>query len=198
MDILELLGSEDDPIYQSMAASNIGRHYSFLFSAIDASVTLERPLMSESLIKALNFHAIVGLHHEAGQYRSCEVDVGLYRPPDHFRIEPLMDDLVNELNWRWQSAELFELAAYALWKINNIHPFVNGNGRTARAVCYFIVCVKLGGQLLGDTILPDMLREEPMRSSVYVPALQAADDGDIVPLTNLIRYLIAQQIADTP
>ena len=198
MDLMELLGSEENPIYQSMAASNIDRHYSFLFSAVDVSVAIERPLLSESLIKALNFHAIVGLHHEAGQYRSCEVSVGSYAPPAHFRVEPLMDDLVNELNWRWQSAELFELAAYALWKINNIHPFVNGNGRTARAVCYFIICVKFGGRLPGDTILPDRLREEPMRSSVYVPALQAADRGDFVPLTNLIRYLVAQQIANAP
>jgi hypothetical protein len=30
-----------------------------------------------------------------------------------------------------------ELAAYGLWRLNWIHPFVEGNGRTARAVCYF-------------------------------------------------------------
>ena len=173
MDLLELVGSEQDPIYRSMAASNMSRQYAFMFSVVEVAIALRRPLLSESIIKALNFHAIVGLHHEAGQYRSCEVAVGSYEPPAHFRVEPLMDDLVNELNWRWQAAEPFELAAYALWRINNIHPFVNGNGRTARAVCYFILCVKLGGLLPGSTILPEMLRQEPTRDSLYIPALQA-------------------------
>lgn len=198
MDLLELVGNEQDPIYQNMATSNISRHYSFLFSVIEAAVALKRPLLSESLIKALNFHAIVGLHHEAGQYRSHKVIVGQYVPPEYFRVEPLMDDLVNELNWRWQPAEPFELAAYALWGINNIHPFVNGNGRTARAICYFILCVKLGGLLPGHTILPERLRQEPMRSSVYVPSLQAADQGDLQPLTTLIRNLVVQQVTPTP
>lgn len=198
MDLLELVGSEQDPIYQSMAASNINRHYSFLFSVVEAAVALKRPLLSESLIKALNFHAIIGLHHEAGQYRSYNVQVGPYLPPEYFRVEPLMEDFVNDLNWRWQSTEAMELAAYALWRINNVHPFVNGNGRTARAVCYFILCVKFGGLLPGHTILPERLRQEPTRSSAYVPALQQADQGNFNPLTTLIRNLVVQQVTSTP
>ena len=196
MDLLELIGSEEHPIYQRMAASNIDRHYSLLFSMVEVAVALGKPLLSESLIKDLNYHAIVGLHHEAGQYRSHEVRVGNYNPPSRFRVEPLMDDLVNELNWRWQSDDPFELAAYALWKINNIHPFVNGNGRTSRAVCYFILCVKLGGLLPGSTILPERLRQEPTRSRLYIPSLQAADRGELGSLTTLIRNLVAIQVGE--
>ena len=198
MDLRELVGSEQDPIYQGMATSNMNRQYNFLFSVVGVAVALKRPLLSESLIKALNFHAIVGLHHEAGQYRSHQVVVGQYRPPEHFRVEPLMEDLVNELNWRWQTDDPFELAAYALWKINNIHPFVNGNGRTARAICYFILCVKFGGLLSGNMILPERLRQEPTRGSLYVPALQQADGGNIMPLNGLIRSLVAKQINNAP
>ena len=199
MDLFELTGgSEQHPVYQAVASANDDRHYGFMFSAVQAAVALGRPLLSQSLIKAINFHAIVGLHHEAGQYRSHEVSVGAYIPPPRFRVEPLMDDLVNELNWRWQSASAVELAAYALWRINSIHPFVNGNGRTARAVCYFILCVKLGGLLPGRAIFPEKLRQEPMRSNLYVPCLQSADQGDIVPLTDLIRALLVEQINDVP
>lgn len=197
MDLLELVGNEGHQVYQRLMASNIERHYTFLFSVVDTAVALNRPLLSESLIKSLNFHAIVGLHHEAGQYRPCEVSVGSYAPPAHFRVEPLMDDLVNELNWRWQNDNSFDLAAHALWKINSIHPFVNGNGRTARAVCYFILCVKLGGLLPGNTILPENLRQEPLRTQHYVPALQDADNGNIVPLIELIRNLVAWQVTST-
>ena len=181
-----------------MSSDNLQRHYDFLSSVVNAAIALQRPLLSESLIKALNFHAIVGLHHEAGQYRSHGVVVGSHEPPAYYRVEPLMDDMVNELSWKWESTDPFVLAAYALWRINYIHPFVNGNGRTARAVCYFILCVKSGGLLRGNNILPEMLRQEPMRTTHYVPALKAADDGDAVPLTNLIRYLVSQQVANTP
>ena len=198
MDLLEIVGSEGHQVYQRLMASNIDRHYTFLFSMVDTAVALKKPLLSESLIMALNFHAIVGLHHEAGQYRSCEVRAGPYVPPAHYRVEPLMDDLVNELNWRWENDNPFDLAAHALWKINNIHPFVNGNGRTARALCYFILCVKLGGLLPGNTILPENLRQEPLRTQNYVPALKEADSGNIVPLIELIRDLVALQVTSTP
>ena len=179
------------------------RQYDFLNSVIRSALAIDKPLMSESLIEALNFHAIAGLHHEAGQYRSHQVHVGqpgivAYQPPAHYRVAPLMDDLVNELNWRWQSTGPFDLATYALWKINHIHPFVNGNGRTARAVCYFVLSVKLGGILPNGTRFLEVLRQEPTRSQSYVPALKAADNGDISPLTNLIVGLVAQQVNSSP
>ena len=198
MDLRELVGSEQNPIYQKMAASNIDRYYAFLFSVVETAVALKRPLLSESLIKAVNFHAIAGLHHEAGQYRSHNVQVGQHVPPDYFRVEPLMEDLVIELNWRWQATKPFELAAYALWRINNIHPFVNGNGRTARAICYFILCVKFGGSLPGRSILPERLRQEPLRSSNYVPSLIEADQGNLGPLTELIFNLVREQLSNAP
>ena len=105
-----------------------------------------------------------------------------------------MDDFVNVVNWRWQSSDATELAAYALWRINYVHPFVNGNGRTARAVCYFTLCVKSGGLLPGSTILPEMLRTDPVRR-MYVNSLQEADKDNLDPLIALIRTLITKQVS---
>ncbi len=196
MDLFELGGrSEDHPVYQQVSASNSIRHYDFLYSMIQAAIAIKRPLLSQYIIKAINFHAIAGLHHEAGEYRSYAVTVGSHDPPLHYRVKPLMDDFVNVVNWRWQSSDATELAAYALWRINYIHPFVNGNGRTARAVCYFILCVKSGGLLPGKTILPEMLRTDPARRT-YVDSLQEADNGDLDLLVTLIRTLITRQILD--
>ena len=53
----------------------------------------------------------MGLHHEAGEYRSHEVIVDTYRPPAHHRVEPLMDDLVNRVNRSWESTDSAELAS---------------------------------------------------------------------------------------
>ena len=193
MNLYELEGTEDNPIYQSLSAANIARYYDFLNSMVSSAIQSDKRWLSQSLIKAIHFHAIVGLHHEAGEYRSHEVIVDTYRPPAHHRVEPLMDDLVNRVNRNWESTESAELASYALWAVTNIHPFVNGNGRTARAVCYFILCVKIGGLLPGQAILPEVLRQEPVRGE-YIKALQVADGGDLSDLTTLISLLIRWQI----
>jgi Fic family protein len=42
-----------------------------------------------------------------------------------------MCDYVND---RWAEASAVHLCAYVLWRLNWIHPFGDGNGRTARAI----------------------------------------------------------------
>ena len=50
----------------------------------------------------------------------------------HYRVPGLMDDMVNTVNRDWGESHPIRLSAYVLWRLNWIHPFVNGNGRTAR------------------------------------------------------------------
>ena len=198
MDLYEIFGDEQHPAYRKLSVENGSRHYSFLESMATTALESKRPMLFQSIIKALNFHAIVGLHHSAGKYRSHPVVVGKYRPPEHHSVPPLMDDFVNMVNRYWDSTDPLALSAFALWRINHIHPFVNGNGRTARAVCYFILCVKSGGLLPGKTILPEILRIEPNRTR-YVQALQRADQGgddDLDELIQLIRELLHRQITE--
>ena len=201
MDLYELTGgTESHPVYQTVAEANGHRHYHFLFSMVRAALEIKRPVLSQAIIKAIHFHAIAGLHYTAGAYRPCEVDVRnakgeiVHNPPEHHRVQALMDDFVNMVNWIWQSTDSVELAAYTLWRINHIHPFINGNGRTARAVCYFVLCVKSGGLLPGTEILPELLRRGDARDR-YHSALQEADGGKMKTLIELIRELLAAQIA---
>lgn len=148
MILYEITGqNENNPVYEALEVSNGGRHYSFLESIVSASIGISRPFLSQTTIKAINYHAIACLHINAGEYRSCEVTAGDYRPPPHYLVNTLMDDFVNTVNRWWDSADTLELSAFVLWRLNRIHPFVNGNGRTARAACYFVLCVKEGGWL---------------------------------------------------
>ncbi|WP_425501562.1 Fic family protein [Roseobacter ponti] len=148
-------------------------------------------------MKAINFHAIACLHSNAGQYRPGPVQVGEYLPPAHYRVPDLMDDFVNLTNRQWDASDPVELSAFVLWKLNHIHPFVNGNGRTARAASYFVLCVKLGGWLEGDTILPELLRAN---REEYVEALklvdESADNGsvDLSPLHKIIADHLTTQL----
>ena len=193
MDLYGLYQDEQHPVYQKVAAANNVRHYDFLQSMVTAAIESGQLRVTELLIKAINFHAIVGLYVEAGQYRTSEVIVGPYVPPTQDQIESLMKAAVDEINQVWNSTNAPTVAAYALWRITHIHPFVNGNGRTARAVCYFILCVKAGIWLPGNTILPEQLRREPIRTE-YVAALREADSGQGQSLVMLIHRLLTEQL----
>jgi Fic family protein len=195
--IFELTNTEQNPIYQEMEISNGNRQYDFLRSITISSLKMDRHFLSQHIIKALNFHAIACLHTNPGEYRPCQVKVGEYFPPEHYRVGALMDDFVNYVNSSWTKTDPVVLSTYVLWRINNIHPFINGNGRTARAASYFVLCVKLGGWLPGDTILPELLRQNRPE---YVSALQAADRSlsegalDLTLLHELMSRLLALQI----
>lgn len=197
MILSELLGSEAHPSYQALEISNGNRQYSFLQSIVAAALETQRPLLSTVVIKALNYHAITCLHVNAGEYRPCPVKVGDYDPPEHYRVQALMDDMVNQVNKSWDSMDPVLLATWTLWRLNLIHPFINGNGRTARAVCYFILCVRAGGWLPGTPILPELIRQ---RRDDYVAALKATDASaatgtlDLTVLHQLISDLLTQQL----
>ena len=193
MDLFARCQDEQNLVYQTMEAENRIRYSSFLVSVIQSAVASDQEWLSEDLIRAINFHAIVALYPNAGEYRSEQVYVGNHVPTPTDEIPALMTEMVATVNQNWDVLPFVELAAYALWRINYIHPFVNGNGRAARAACYFIICVKAGAVLPGAPILPELLRQEPTRTK-YILALQQADGGDLVPLTTLVRQLITQQL----
>ena len=151
--------TESDPSYQLLASRNLIGQYYFLESVILASINSNWKKVSSRLIKSFNHHAIAGLHEFPGQYRPCPVKVGDFLPPEHHRVPTLMDEFVNDLNRWWESANAIALGSYALWKLNHIHPFVNGNGRTARALCYYLICVRTGVLLTGRPILPELIYE---------------------------------------
>jgi fido (protein-threonine AMPylation protein) len=195
--LFELLNTENHPVYQALEVSNGNRQYDFLRSIVQASLDVGKPFLSQQVIKALNFQAITCLHTNAGEYRPCPVTVGQHRPPEHYRVPALMDDFVNTVNRTWEQTDSVALATYVLWRINNIHPFINGNGRTARACCYFVLCVKAGGWLPGQLILPELIRQNHPE---YVAALQVGHDTfaasalDLSKLHDFVSRLLEQQL----
>jgi len=199
--LFEITGTENHEVYQALEAANGSRQYDFLASIVQVSLAVNKSFLSSAVIKALNFHAITCLHTNAGEYRPCPVsimtgEVVTYRPPDHYRVGALMDDFVNTVNRIWEATDPVVLAAFVLWRINHIHPFINGNGRTARAACYFVLCLKAGAWLPGVTLLPELLRRNRVR---YVEALGVVDASaqagtlDLTPLVEIISELMELQ-----
>ncbi len=89
------------------------------------------------------------------------------------------------------------LSAYALWRINWIHPFVDGNGRTARIISYVILCTKFGFRLPGIKTIPEQIAayKEP-----YYKALEFADKAfeakkiDVSQVEKLIESSLTVQL----
>lgn len=199
MILFDFSGNENDPVYQELMISNGDRHYQFLRSVVVAAAKSQKPFLSQTVIKALNYHAIACLHPYAGEYRPCAVKVGAdFVPVDHYQVSSLMEDFVNSVNRMWDATDAILLASVVLWRLNNIHPFINGNGRTARAASYFVLCLKLGVWPRGTTILPELIRQN---HDEYVAALKAADAAaaagkiDMSALEALITKLLEEQQA---
>jgi len=107
-----------------------------------------------------------------------------------------MDRFITTVQENWYIWTRTELAAYGLWRLLWIHPFIEGNGRTARAACYYLLSVRSGTLLGGRKIVPERIKED---RAGYEAALHAADsaweDGDLdfgVMEAYLARLLEAQ------
>lgn len=108
-----------------------------------------------------------------------------------------MDRFVSTVHENWYIWTPTELAAYGLWSLNWIHPFIEGNGRTARAACYYLLCARNGSLLPGNKILPERIREN---RSGYESALIAADNAweqghlDFTAMEDYLAELVLDQL----
>ena len=102
----------------------------------------------------------------AGRYRSGQVFISgtEYIPPPAEEVPIHMSSLVDDLNSRKDTMHPVLLAAYAHRRLADIHPFQDGNGRTARLLMNLILVNK--GYCLVS--IPPILRHS------YITSLQQA------------------------
>jgi cell filamentation protein len=134
----------------------------------------------------LQIHKLVfgRLYSWAGKWRSKQVKVGHFLPPEFHQIPNLMYQFIDELNYRIKRSsveeELVKTLAYCQHRIVYIHPFDNGNGRTARLITN-LVAFKHGY----DEI--NIYHRTGERRDVYIKAIRNCDKGDFMALEDLIR-----------
>lgn len=87
--------------------------------------------------------------------------------------------------------------SYILWRLNWIHPFADGNGRTSRAVSYLVLSVRTGYRLPGRPMIPEQI---VANRTPYFEALEVADDAvtvgrfDLTAMEALIERLLAARL----
>lgn len=181
-------------------ATNTLLQYDRMVELIDVALHSKvRFRLRPSTLQELNRISIEGLEKEAGRWRDVpmEIDLSHHEPP-HWRDVPrLVDEMCEYINDKWEERNAFHLAAFVMWRLNWIHPFVDGNGRTTRVTSYYVFCSRLGFHIPGVKTVPEMIAEN---KAPYYQALEKADaaykDGnvDVSEMEELLRNLLARQM----
>jgi len=182
---------------------------------VEALVSMGVLEIRESHVHEFQRIAVDGIFPCAGQYRtltrSAELEGGsvTHVPPEPAAIDGHVRHALDVINgmlansrkpgasWKQRSAFALRAAAFALWRFNWIHPFAGGNGRTARAVAYLILCIDFGGPIPGRPQMPTLIAG---RRQAYQDALRAADEGEdeggesLAPMIALVSETIIEQL----
>ena len=160
--------------------------------------------ITPELLCALQDRAIVNIYDCAGRFRDGPVlvkdgDAIVLDPPDWRQVPALVDEMCRYVNESWENRTPVHLAAYLMWRLNWIHPFFGGNGRTARAISYLALCARLGFRLPGKVTIPDLIVN---RRTDYIAALRSADaawnsgDVNVSEMEALMESVMAAQMVE--
>jgi Fic family protein len=125
-----------------------------------------------------------------GQFRRRNVVVGAYRPPSFEKVEGLVQNLCDWLirDFHYKQEQTFDKAVleaivthvYIAW----IHPFLDGNGRTARLLEFYLL-MRAGIPSIASHILSNHYNDT--RTRYYRELQNASETGN---LSAFIEYAL--------
>jgi Fic family protein len=153
---------------------------------VETLTTLDEP------ITALHVRQIQSLvlaridDDSAGQYRILPVHIvgSTHQPPNAWELSQLMADWENWLNDLALTLHPIERAAMAHHRLVAIHPFLDGNGRTARLVMNLL--------LMREGYPPTIIMRVNRRQ--YYNVLAQADAGTATPLVNFVGRAVESSL----
>ena len=127
------------------------------------------------MIKNAHKYLTEGLHTddkaktpiEAGEYRQGPVCTGNHTYPDHKCVPESMKKIIDQYNDKFKvEHDPYELAAWLLYEVLSLHPFIDGNGRISRLFwCFSLVADRL----------PFLLTPFPGRRKAYKLYIQCIE-----------------------
>jgi len=190
-----------DPLRKAEAeAANGLRQYDYAEKSVLQALERKPFKLRPSLVFSLHREALQGISAYAGVQRPANVEIlgSKHEPVGAHLVQGLLEELCDYVNDNWESATALHLAAYVMWRLNWIHPFADGNGRTSRVLSFFVLSTKLGFVLPGSPTLPELVIQHRHE---YEDALDAADTAwkagkiDVTAMERLIESLLARQLA---
>ncbi|MGH6858044.1 MAG: Fic family protein [Methylocella sp.] len=189
-----------DPIELAKAEARNGlRQYDAGIQEAQSAIERGGFKLRLSLICSLHREALDGLSSYAGNFRPGAVEIGKskHEPPPVHLVAGLVEELCDYVNDNWESSTALHLAAYVMWRLNWIHPFADGNGRTSRTVSYVVLSIRAGYVPSGSPSIPDQIVHN---RAPYFAALEAADEAwkqnvlDLSKMESLLEALLARQL----
>jgi Fic family protein len=194
-----VLEQEDEFLYERVQEKNLARQYDLLLNCVEIGLKQGLRAFDKYLLWSLNAAAVANISQFGGRFREEPVYLRDHKPPHFQQVSLLMDQFICTVHENWFNWSATELAAYVLWRLNWIHPFIEGNGRTARAACYYMICAKSGGLPGGAIIIPERIRRE---RGPYYEALSEADkaweNGELLlpKMETYLARLLDEQVRD--
>lgn len=143
--------------------------------------------ISEVFIRSLQQLIVKDTEKEwAGQYRNGNVIItgANYNPPDESIVPSSMNNLIRWVRNNQSKLHPIELSAILHHKIVFIHPFFDGNGRTARLIMNLIL-------LQRGYPLVMILRNDRKK---YYESLSLADKDNYLPFINFIARAVERSL----
>ncbi|WP_081628090.1 Fic family protein [Sphingobium indicum] len=187
-----------DPIEEARRESeNAVAQFDRVLDLIDDVVRGDRPFrLRPSMMLDLHRVAMDGLSLYAGTYRPGDVKISESKhvTPTAAAVAGLVEEMCDYVMEQFSEATALHLCAYVMWRLNWIHPFPDGNGRTSRALSYFVLCAKLGYRLPGSETIPEQIAAN---KAPYYNALEAADESEKAGKLDLssLEQLLDRQLA---
>lgn len=121
-----------------------------------------------------------------GVYRHGQVRIvgARFIPPNYLKVPKLMDDLIKWFNKDGQRMHVIDRATLFHHKFVMIHPYYDGNGRTARLLMNLILMQKG---------FPPVIISNTDRKK-YINALNRADNGNFAPLILLVAISLEKSL----
>lgn len=142
-------------------------------------LTSRKEPLTVHLIRQMHALILKGIDDtEAGNYRRVPVTIAgsSFVPADPSQVPALMDSFDRWLKTEEGKGSTVEFAALAHYKFIATHPFVDGNGRTARLLMNLI--------LMRGGYPPSVILKTDRR--IYYRTLQQADNKEVTPFVNFV------------
>ncbi len=147
----------------------------------------KRQTITEQLIRSLQQLIIKDIEDsEAGRYRQGSVMItgSKHRPPESFEVPKLMQEFVAWIKTNISKIHPVAFAAQTHHRLVHIHPFTEGNGRTARLFMNLLLMQK------GYPIVI-ILKNDRQK---YYRALEKADAGKYDDLEKFIAQAVERSM----
>lgn len=180
-------------------ANNALEQFDYAMSEVDRWISSGKPNLKVSILLNLHRYALDGIDTFAGNFRPASVAIkgSEHEPISNIDVPRYVEEMLEYLSDNWKESTAIHLASYVMWRLNWIHPFADGNGRTSRILSYMVLCGRLNQVLPGTNTIPEQISKN---KKPYYDALESADKKykkgniDVREMEGLLEKYLASQL----